>query len=209
MRGSWLRHCSRRGWGLSVPEPCLVDVTREFAESIQMQDVRSRMLANVGCQFGSLQLAGSWHAVPFSRDLPAAVFDTATAVFAFDALLRNDDRHHEKANYLMRGNTVMLIDHERAFPAAGLGVGPMPWEEGGLSFLTRHVFFPGLKGQRPDFGPIIDAFESITPAAFAEMVSGIPDEWEAGGVAAELEGYLMALARNFRKFTAALARIIQ
>ena len=195
--------------GLSVPAPCLVDVTREFAESIQMQDVRSRMRSNLGCQFGTTQLSGSWHAVPFSGNLPDRLFDTAASVFAFDALLRNDDRHLEKANYLMSGNTVMLIDHERAFPTPGMASGPMPWENGGLSFLTRHVFFAGLKGQLPDFTNLLDAFEIIPSADFGEIAAMIPNEWDTGTVAAEVEGYLVALSKNFRKFRTALETIIR
>lgn len=66
--------------GLSAPAPCLVEVTREFAESIQMPDVRSRMLSNLGCQFGTKQLSDSWHAVPFSGDLPVRLFDAAASV---------------------------------------------------------------------------------------------------------------------------------
>ena len=195
--------------GLSVPPPCLVEVTPEFAESIQPPDVRTRMLANLGTQFGTIQLTGAWHAVPFTRDLRERLFETAASVFAFDALVRNDDRHLEKANYLMRGDTVMLIDHERAFPEQGMVAGPMPWEAGGLSFLTKHVFFPGLKGQLPDFDPLLGAFEAITAAEFAGMVAGIPDQWDSGGVAAELEGYLMAVSKNLRKIKTALATLIR
>jgi hypothetical protein len=195
--------------GLNVPSPCLVELTAEFAESIQPPDVRTRMLANLGTQFGTIQLTGSWHAVPFTRNLPDRLFETAASIFAFDALVRNDDRHLEKANYLMRGNTVMLIDHERAFPEQGMVAGPMPWEAGGLSFLTKHVFFPGLKGQLPDFDPVLGAFESITPAEFAGMVAAIPDEWESGGVAAEVEGYLVAASKNLRKIKTSLATIIR
>lgn len=195
--------------GLKVPSPCLVEVTHEFAESIQPPDVRTRMLANLGTQFGTIQLTGSWHAVPFTRELPQRMFETAASVFAFDALVRNDDRHLEKANYLMRGDTVMLIVHERAFPEQGMVAGPVPWEAGGLSFLTKHVFFPGLKGQLPNFEPLLGAFESITASEFAGMVAAIPDEWDSGGVAAELEGYLMALSKNLRKIETSLATIIR
>ncbi len=195
--------------GLNVPPPCLVEVTPEFAASTQPQDVRERLSANLGCHFGTHHLTGAWHAVPFRRELPERIFDTAAAVFAFDALIRNDDRHLEKANYLMRGNTIMLIDHERAFPVAGVASGPMPWEAGGLSFLTRHVFFPGLKGQLPDFEGVFRAFESLSRDDFAEIVSTIPDEWDSGGTALELEGYLMALGQNFRKLRDGLATLIQ
>lgn len=195
--------------GLSVPPPCLVEVTREFSESLQTPDVRARLLANIGCQFGTIQLSGSWHAVPFKRELPERLFNSAAAVFAFDALLRNDDRHLDKANYLMRGNTIMLIDHERAFPSQGMGAGPMPWEAGGLSFLKRHVFYQGLKGQLPDFQAMLDAFSSITPAEFTEMVSVIPDEWDSGNVAVELHGYLVALSQNLSRLRNALVTIVQ
>lgn len=37
----------------------------------------------------------------------------------------------------------------------------------------------------------------------------IPNEWDTGTVAAEVEGYLVALSKNFRKFRTALETIIR
>ncbi len=193
--------------GLSVPAPYLVEITPEFAQSIVVDEVRTRFAQNIGWHFGSSLLTGSWHAVPFTRELPHWIFDTAASVFAFDALVRNDDRHLEKSNYLVRSNSIMLIDHERAFPSPGTVTGPLPWEPDGLSFLARHVFFPGLKGQLPDFEPLLQVFQAMGPDDFRELISSIPDEWDAGGVSLRLQAYLVALFQNFGSLQVALATI--
>ena len=195
--------------GLQTPAPFLVEVTQEYAESVAEPDVRKRFIEGIGWHYASAYLRGSWHAVPYGAQLPYKLVDAAAAALAFDALIRNDDRHVEKANYLIRGSKVMLIDHERAFPPANAAMGPLPWEEGGLGFLRKHVFYAGLRSQLPDFEPVPTAFDAITAGELSAYVAAIPEEWDVGGIGGELEGYLMALHGNFRNVLNSVRTLLQ
>lgn len=181
---------------LHTPRSFLVEITREFAASIATTVERARFEQNLGWHYGSEYLGAGWHAVPFAAELPYKLIDRAAAVFAFDALIRNDDRHFEKSNYLVQGATVMVIDHERAFPS--LHEHPLPWERGGIEFLKKHVFFRGLRGQLPNFDPIAAAVAQITTDELAAWVGAIPEQWDGAGISGEIEGYLVALLANFR-----------
>ena len=183
--------------GLPAPRAFLVEVTTEFAESIAEPKERVRFQENLGWHFASHFLGAGWHAVPFRVDLPFNLIDRAASIFAFDALIRNDDRHFEKANYLAKGATIMVIDHERAFPTTVID-GPPPWEPGGLEFLRKHVFYRALYGQLPDFEAIAAAMDTITDADLEAMLGSIPEQWEGSGISAELRGYLVALRAKFR-----------
>jgi hypothetical protein len=194
---------------LRTPTPFVVEITQEFAESVSDPEARRRFLENLGRHHASENLGAGWNAVLYGARLPHKLIDPAAAVVAFDALVRNDDRHVEKANYLIRGSTVMLIDHERAFPPPQVGAGPLPWEEGGLTFLRTHAFFAGVRGQLPDFEPVPTFFEALTAEQLSAMVGEIPEEWDAGGIAAELEGYLVALHANFRNVLNSVRNLLQ
>ena len=195
--------------GLQTPTPFVVEITQEFAESVSDPKERFRFLENLGQHYASEYLGGGWNAALYGERLPHKLIDPAAAVLAYDALVRNDDRHIEKANYLIRGSTVMLIDHERAFPPLHGGAGLRPWEEGGLTFLRTHAFFAGVRRQLANFEPVPTAFETLTLEQLSAMVGAIPEVWDTGGIAAELEGYLMALHANCRNFLYSVRNLLQ
>lgn len=205
----WLASHFASRLGLNTPRPFVVEITPEFAQSIPDSDTRMRLQEDLGWHYASLNLRGNWNAVIYGNTLPYPLVDAASAVFAFDALIRNDDRHQEKANYLIRDSTIMLIDHERAFPARSAAAGIRPWEPGGLDFLRHHAFLPGLRGQLPNFKPMAEAMEATTQEQISGMVATIPPAWDGSGVAAELEGYLMTLRANYRSVLDSIATLLR
>lgn len=182
-----------RAVGLNVPAPFLIEVTSDFADSVTDAAASARYQANLGRHFGSKLVTPQTHAVPFDHGLPPDLVEPAAAVIAFDALVRNDDRHFQKSNYLVRGSVVTLIDHERAFPPARHELKANPWEPTGLDFIHHHVFFRGVRGEMPDWAGIAASWSTVTDQDLIAICHDLPPEWNGDGVAQRLETYLLAM----------------
>jgi hypothetical protein len=132
--------------------------------------------------------------------LPAAAFDAAAAVLVFDFLIGNDDRHVEKANCLVRGDRVVLIDHERALPVLRQELRPHAWQPGGLDNVHRHVFFAALKGQMPDFASIIAALTALPAKRIDDYLAELPPGWIDSGAVARLRSFWLEMRDACPKF---------
>jgi hypothetical protein len=83
---------------------------------------------------------------PPGRPIPDSMFPMAARVFAFDALISNDDRRRENPNILVRGDDLFVIDHELAFPFRYLiSSKDMPWRLQNRRSLQEHIFFLAAK----------------------------------------------------------------
>lgn len=185
-----------RDLGLRAPEPYIVEVTPEFAASVPNPDARHRLLAAPGLHFASQHVTGQFHLPLNQVHLPHAAIDPAAAVLAFDLLTGNDDRHREKANCLVRGQEVVIIDHERAFPVVRQEIGPVAWQAGGLSKLRNHVFHDALKGQLPDFTLFCDHLSRLGIEQIEGYLSCIPAVWDDGAAVARLREFILDLLRH-------------
>lgn len=166
-----------RRLGLNAASGWRVEITREFADSVPDPEARRRLGQALGVQFGSTYHAGQYHVPLADGALDDGLLDHAAAVLLFDAMTGNDDRHRLKPNCLLRGDDIVLIDHERAWPVLRDELRPAAWEEGGLAAIRHHVFYHGLRGQMPDFSGAAQAWKAVTAAVAAELVAEVPGEW--------------------------------
>lgn len=163
--------------GLVAARGWCIEVGNDFAQSVPDPEARNRLGRALGVQFGSTFHAGQYHLPMADDNLSDALFDKAAAVLLFDALIGNDDRHRLKPNCLLRGEDIVLIDHERALPALRRELRPSAWEPGGLDHARNHAFFSGLMGQMPDFAGAAQAWRAITPTVAAELMESVPTYW--------------------------------
>lgn len=185
--------------GLNTPPPFIVEVTPEFAASVPEADAARRLAAAPGLHFASRLETGQFHLPLVAVALPDAAIDAAAAVLAFDLLIGNDDRHVEKANCLVRGARVVLIDHERAFPVLRQELRPHAWQEGGLETVRRHVFFSALKGQMPDFSPLADTLTALPANQIDRYLAELPSGWLDATAAARLKTFWVEMHGSCRK----------
>lgn len=186
--------------GLSTPPPFIVEVTPEFAASVPDADAARRLADAPGLHFASRLETGQFHLPLAATALPAAAFDAAAAVLVFDFLIGNDDRHVEKANCLVRGDRVVLIDHERALPVLRQELRPHAWQPGGLDNVHRHVFFAALKGQMPDFASIIAALTALPAKRIDDYLAELPPGWIDSGAVARLRSFWLEMRDACPKF---------
>lgn len=194
---------------LNAARGTTINITEEFAASVPDADARRRLLAAPGLHFGSAYHAGQYH-LPLADDsLTDSLLDPAAAVMLFDAMIGNDDRHREKPNCLLRGDDIVLIDHERALPCLRDELRPAAWEPGGLDFVRKHAFFHGLRGQFPDFAGAARAWRSLTPAAAATLVSHAPFPWLDEPKRSRATHFLIEMSANVDKVSGLLTEMLR
>ncbi len=114
--------CSRLAthFGILVPEPAAVQVEQEFADVVneRLRQVASSRRIGTGLNFGS-RVVNPMTMWLVGRMIPEAMFQDATNIFAFDALIQNPDRRVTNANLFTQGGWAHL-NSRVAYPFAGL-----------------------------------------------------------------------------------------
>lgn len=195
--------------GLTTPPPFVVEVTPEFAASVPHIDAARRLSASPGLHFASRLETGQFHLPLTASALPAAAIDSAAAVMAFDLLIGNDDRHVEKANCLVRGAQIVLIDHERAFPILRRDLRASAWQPGGLDNLHRHVFFAALKGQMPDFAPLASSLSALPAERIDHYIKNLPLSWLEEGAIGRLKTFWLEMRSSCHRVGELLSEAVR
>ncbi len=134
-------------FGLSVPDPVLVIIDRDFVELVASREATGpepiraeRIRKSLGLNFGTRFLVdlSPW---PVEKSIPEAMWQGATEVFAFDGLIQNIDRRFDNQNLLTRGDSIFLFDHELAFSfLLEILASATPWRLNTQRYLDNHVF---------------------------------------------------------------------
>jgi hypothetical protein len=193
--------CLAKHFGIKRPEPIaaliqpdLVDLlARKFpAEATLLRDSRG---LNFGCAY--LTDVSVW---PIPRALPDAMLNGAAAIFAFDALISNDDRRYNNQNVLIRGDDIYVIDHEAAFSFLYLlGLNDKPWEVANRRSLSDHVFFFHLRKQPVNLQDFVRRLASLGDTELELIVQEVPSDWRHDGMD-RICSHLKCVRDNAEKF---------
>jgi hypothetical protein len=133
----------------------------------------------------------------------------AACVFAFDALISNDDRRYNNPNVLVRGDDIFVIDHEAAFSFLYLvPMGGPSWALRSRRSLRDHVFCYELRKRSFDIGLFTARLAQLSAAKLEEIISHLPDGWrddQLGRISAHLESARDNAAEFERQLREALA----
>lgn len=170
--------CLAGSIGLPIPEPFIVDLSPEWREALPI-DVRSRVSEFDNLVFGSKLIWPQWPAWTVANRLSPAMLQTAAEILAFDAFAENSDRLENNPNCLVKGDQLMIFDHELAFPRTMLGA--KPWIIGGMNGLTvppgRHIFHRELVGRAVDHDAIRRKWAGLRDEDIEEYGTAVPLEW--------------------------------
>lgn len=168
---------------LPVPEPFLVELEAEFIAGIPDATVAGIALRSNPIAFGSKYLPPGYTSWPLGKPIPKDAIATAAEIFAFDALIVNEDRRPANPNCLFNGSSLAIYDHEMAFPSTeGLIGWRPPWEIGSLeSFKRRHLFSEQLGGKAVNFDRFAGAWLVVTDERLAAYRAALPDAWNSAG----------------------------
>jgi HipA-like kinase len=196
---------------LPVPQGCLLEITKDFAEAMMDEIARPAFLKSVGWNFGSKKLPPQFATIPIDRLLRINMRQAAAEIFAFDAMIQNPDRRRQNPNCLACGDELMIYDHELGFSIGSSVIGwKPPWEHDSLKFLRDHVFFKQLSGLPFDFNRLIGAWEGIDSSRIKSYFTALPDEWQpAGGRAIEIRDYLLQLKQYIPKVIETIGKALK
>jgi hypothetical protein len=169
-------------FGILVPEPAAVEITREFSRLLadSQPHLAAALQASVGLNFGSRIMNGmsTWFS---GRMIPDAMLGDATKIFAFDALIQNPDRVVERPNLFTRGDDLFVFDHESSFSFLfTIGGHSSPWNLEREAYLRNHVFYSKLRSKRLDLSEFKCRLEALTETEMDKIRSEVPVEWMHG-----------------------------
>lgn len=199
-------------FGLSVPEPALVEIDDDFVElvaaleGIGTESKRAeRLRKSVGLNFGSRLLSdmSTW---PVDKAIPEAMWQTATDVFAFDSLVQNPDRRFNNPNLFTRGNDIFLFDHEMAFSfLLSVLTSDAPWQLDGENYLVDHVFYRGLKSKPIDLRGFTGSLAALPGPALDDILADVPPEWHNRDLV-KAERHLLTVSGHAAEFAEQVRR---
>ena len=169
--------------GLPVPEPFLVTLEPDFIAGIPDANVAAMALRSNPVAFGSKHLPPGYTTWPAGKLIPKDAIATAAEIFAFDALIGNDDRRPVNPNCLFIGESLAILDHEMAFPDTEMIIGwQPPWMIGSLASFKqtqRHLFSEQLCGKAVNFDRFAGAWLAVTDERLATYRAALPDSWNS------------------------------
>lgn len=177
--------------GFHTPQPAIVGIDPEFANSVPDDSVRKSLLASVGENFGSEYLSGGYFQWPKGKALPRTLQAAATDILAFDTFTQNPDRRPDKPNLLWKDERLIIYDHDLAFSFIfALGNGN-PWDDEFEHGIRGHVFFHQLRGNLAPLERFQGALEDLDNAAINGIFEELPTAWyDAGGKVESIREYL-------------------
>jgi hypothetical protein len=176
-----------RDLGLAVPEPCAVDISAEFVESIPGDEGQVKRLigASVSPAFGSSKLPNGYSLWTADRDVSDEMLEQAGEIFAFDALILNPDRIATNPNCQASAERFAIFDHELSLVTETVGtfLQPPPWQVGSLSQLAggsaEHLLFRGIRTRNPTLQRLEESWRGLRPARIDEYGAALPATWLA------------------------------
>lgn len=167
---------------LPVPEPFLVTLEPEFIAGVPDETVAAMARRSSPVAFGSRHLPPGYTSWPVGKAIPKDALATAAEIFAFDALIVNDDRRPVNPNCLFSGSSLAIYDHEMAFFTEGIVGWQPPWEISSLESFKqtrRHLFSEQLCGKAVNFDRFAGAWLTVTNERLAAYRAALPDAWNA------------------------------
>jgi hypothetical protein len=192
---------------LLTPQPALVSLGAQLAGLIaSIEPSKSALLReSIGLNFGSLHQKGvaTW---PAGKDVPESMRQTALPIFAFDALIYNDDRRVSNPNLFTRGDDFILFDHELAFSFLRLiGAPARPWDIENAQSLEQHVFYRALRKRMIDLSGFASRLAALGDRVLERFIAEVPEEWRDDTLGRIL-AHLTQMRENAAAFEEQVAR---
>lgn len=167
---------------LPVAAPAIVYIDPAMARAVPDLEAADWLRRSAGPNFGSEYMSGGFTAWPIGSEIPTKLLKNALDVFVFDLLIENPDRivTHNKPNLLVRGEQVLLIDHELAFSFLySIGVDPEPWLMKNVAFAREHIFYQSLSKLIFNYENIQNRILTISEDLWSKIETDIPTEWRS------------------------------
>jgi hypothetical protein len=166
--------------GLSVPDYAIVLVDDREGFIRNVPDPESRRELSRNC--GSIYLEDHARFVP-TRSMRSLGNLSLESLLAFGAYVLNNDRKISNPNVIVRGGSIVLIDHSLAFPHNDSPGVAEPWSQWLPDESVREdCTYPALEGTSPRFEAFIRFLdEELTDDDCRLILDLVPDSWPRHG----------------------------
>ena len=196
-------------FGLPSPEPAVIAIDQALVDLVaNTQPAQAaRIRGSVGLNFGTRALSGvsTW---PVDKSIPEAMWQAALDIFAFDALVQNPDRRFSNPNIFVRGESLLIFDHETAFSfLVALSPPATPWTLADQQYLADHVFYRKLKSKAIDLTGFTASLGGLSDALLDGIAADVPAEWNNGNVP-RIEHHLRSVREHAAEFAEDVRRFL-
>lgn len=192
-----------------VAEPVVIDVSKEFVETLVGHPGYRTASNSIGLNFGCQYIEGL---LPLTNSQPLNdnQYTEAVKIFALDVFISNADRNINKPNAgTTDGNNIVIFDHELAFGfVMDIIKNNTPWifSEADKGWIKNHYFYSVLMGSEHDFEGFVDMFDRLDNNFWSVATSLIPSEWHCSQIN-EIQTKLVQLVENKSTFLDELNKI--
>ena len=196
-------------FGIASPEPAVIRIDDALIELVaEAEPSHATGLRNsVGLNFGTKMVTGfsTW---PVGRSIPASIWQIATDIFAFDALIQNPDRRSRNPNLFTNGETVLIFDHEMAFSfLLDLFPSQTPWKLDSQRYLADHVFYGRLSTQVIDLDAFSLSLSGLSDILIGAILSDVPREWNTDALS-KVDSHLKVVRQHAADFVEEVRRFL-
>ena len=166
---------------IPVAIPVLVEVTKDFIDTITDDFSKQQAQKSIGLNFGSVYLKDGYTTLLPQSELATNLIPYAHAIFCFDMLIQNIDRTKEKPNMLTTGKEIVAIDHEKGFSFIYTIFSPINiWEmsEGDKKWIQNHILQGLIKGKSYNFEEFVDNCTKLDDDFWNKALLLTPNDWK-------------------------------
>ncbi|EKB48130.1 HipA family kinase [Cecembia lonarensis] len=196
---------------LPVVDPVILHVSPDFVETLVGRDGYKAASQSLGENFGSRYRPG-FQELLAGQKFSNVMEEMAMRIYAFDMLITNPDRGHQKNNVNTNGSEFLIFDHELAF--SYISMLPFlrskePWVlvPNEKELYAKHVFYNYLKGEERNFEKITVDFERINEDFWKKVVALLPRDWITDEIK-EIRDYLSEIGLRKEVFAEQLTQTL-
>lgn len=196
---------------LKIPEPIVVNISREFADSIDDPAIHNRVFHSLGHHFGTIYLPNF---PVFAHVLvKKALFPIMQKIFIFDMFIENPDRTFLKPNMLLDQNDIYIFDHEMAFSFimdAGDKDQNKIWHIGDAHryLADFHVLFSIIRRSNFVNDDFIDKLGSLNDHFWSRAETIIPSEWLDKEIFDKIKNNLFSKIKHLQYYKEEIKRLL-
>lgn len=193
------------GLELELPtvQPAIINISKEFVDSIYGRTGFSLASQCIGENFGSRYQSG-FAEILASQKFSGKMEADSLRIYGFDMFITNADRGHQKNNVHTNGEKFLIFDHEMSFSHISLlsmfrNKTPWIFNENDKTNIKKHVFYPYLKDQVRDFTTFASDLQRINDSFWQKVETLLPTAWNTSEVS-EIRAYLTEIVNHRDEF---------
>lgn len=162
-------------FGVETPEPALVELSKDFVDTVNPILRKWQLVLRPGLGFGSAAMEPGAVAASGREHMTPEDLIQPLRIFCFDLLIQNPDRRPKNPNCAFKDGKFIAFDFNLAFSFLMLvGKQDEPWEFSKHQIANSHLFYAALRGKVLDYKPFLSSIAKLSLEKIDEICALIP-----------------------------------